>query len=102
MRDDNDGEPWAATIVRIVEMGYEIHYDGYEDGIVETVPRDKILGPLFKVGEHVEIRDDGGGEAWGATITQVNDQGYEIIYDGYNDDQREWVSVDKKIRLVQN
>ena len=43
----------------------------------------------------------GGGEPWRAIITQVNDQGYEIIYDGYSDDQREWVTVDKVLRLVQ-
>ena len=75
VRDDNDGEPWAATIVRIVEMGYEIHYDGYEDGIVETVPRDKILGPLFKVGEHVEIRDDGRVKHGGQQLLKSTTKG---------------------------
>ena len=101
VKDDEGGEPWGATITSVGEKTYEINYDGYEDDKCKWISRNMIVGRIvFKVGSHVEIRDDEDGEPWGAVITNIGEKVYEINYDGYEEDNREWVSRDKVLGLV--
>ena len=83
IEDEDGGEPWGAAVRSVEEKCYAVNYDGYDSDELEWIPRDKILGVLYEVGSKVEIRDDDGGEPWGATIRRVKDAGYMINYDGH-------------------
>ena len=83
IEDEDGGEPWGAAVRSVEEKYYAVNYDGYDSDELEWIPRDKILGVLYEVGSKVEIRDDDGGEPWGATIRRVKDAGYMINYDGH-------------------
>ena len=45
-----------------------------------------VVSSEFEIGAHVEVKDEEGGEPWGAIIENVGKRGYEINYDGYDKD----------------
>lgn len=78
--------------------------DNLNDGVVaqrkrrpnHNVPPDEAERKYYEAGARVEIRDSDGGEPWGATVRSEEESlCYEINYDGYDEDELEWVPKDK-------
>jgi hypothetical protein len=101
---DSDEEDWyEATLQKIKENQYFIHYIDYDSSYDEWVDEDDVRIPNgsssddngYAVGQKVKGWDD-DEEAWySATIEKIQGQQYFIHYIGYDSSYDKWVDLDE-------
>lgn len=101
---DSDEEDWyEATLQKIKDDQYFVHYIGYGSSSDEWVDEDdiRILNGSssddngYTVGQKVKGWDDEEEDWYSATIEKIQGQQYFIHYIGYDSSYDEWVDLDE-------
>ncbi|MGM3304474.1 Tudor-knot domain-containing protein [Anabaena sp. WFMT] len=100
---DEEEEDWySATIEKVKDNEYFIHYDGYGSSSDEWVEpddlriRDKAASDDngYAVGVKVKVWDDEEEDWYSATINKIQGQQYFVHYIDYDSSYDEWVDLD--------
>jgi len=86
------GALYPATILKIDNNKYLIHYDDYASSWDEWVTENRIkssTAPEYNVGDSVRV--NWKGSWYPATVLKVNNNKYLIHYNGYGSNWDEWV-----------
>lgn len=101
---DSDEEDWyEATLQKIKDDQYFVHYIGYGSSHDEWVDEDDIRIPNgsssddngYTVGQKVKAWDSDEEDWYSATIEKIQGQQYFIHYIGYDSSYDEWVDLDE-------
>lgn len=101
--DDEDEDWYQATIQKIKEDQYFVHYVGYGSSDDEWVEIDDIRSRDFvasddqgyAVGQKVKVWDEDEEDWYSATIEKIQGKQYFIHYIGYDSSHDEWVDADE-------
>ncbi|PSB04786.1 hypothetical protein [Merismopedia glauca] len=100
---DEDDEDWyQATIEKIAEKRFFIHYVGYGSSDDEWVEEDDIRirdrsssdANGYAIGDKVKVWDEDEEEWFSAIIGKTQGQQYFVQYVGYDSSYDEWVDLD--------
>ncbi|WP_413173671.1 Tudor-knot domain-containing protein [Anabaena azotica] len=100
--DEEDEDWYSATIEKVKDNEYFIHYDGYGSSSDEWVEpddlriRDKASSDDngYAVGVKVKVWDEDNEEWYSATINKIQGQQYFVHYIDYDSSYDEWVDLD--------
>lgn len=101
---DSEEEDWyQATLQKIKDNQYFVHYIGYGSSHDEWIDEDDIRIPNsgssddngYTVGQKVKGWDDEEEDWYSATIEKIQGQQYFIHYIGYDSSYDKWVDLDE-------
>lgn len=86
------GGLFPATILKVEDGKYLVHYDGYASSWDEWVTEDRIKNssaPEYNAGDSVKVKWK--GKWYPAKVLKVNNGKYLIHYEGFESSWDEWV-----------